>query len=60
MLILLAISSIVYAAYETNNDGLDFYNYPVYYVTPAIMAITFVDKLFVKNNFFFFHLFIYN
>ena len=42
MLILLAISSIVYAAYETSNEGLDFYNYPVYYVTPAIMAITFV------------------
>lgn len=45
MLILLAISSIVYAAYEVNNDGLDFYNYPVYYVTPAIMAATFVKNL---------------
>jgi hypothetical protein len=44
MLILLAISSIVYAAYEVNNDGLDFYNYPVYYVTPAIMAATFVKN----------------
>ena len=58
MLILLAISSIVYAAYEVNNDGLDFYNYPVYYVTPAILAATFVKEFNFFNSLFY-HLFIY-
>ena len=48
MLILLPISSIVYAAYQSNNDGIEIYKYAVYYVTPSIMIATYVRISFIE------------
>ena len=53
MLILLPISSIVYAAYQSNSeDGFEIYKYAVYYVTPSIMIATFVRNFVIKYSFF--------
>lgn len=41
MLIILSLISIGYAVAQ-NNSGDEKYQYPVYYVTPGIMAVTFV------------------
>lgn len=49
MLIILSISSIVYASYQSNN-GVELYQYPVYYVTPAVLTATFVRILKNLNN----------
>ncbi|XP_046653460.1 multidrug resistance-associated protein 1-like isoform X4 [Daphnia pulicaria] len=44
LLIILSIISIIYAVIQSNND-VQLYTYDVYYVTPAILAATFVLTL---------------
>lgn len=41
MLIILSLINLGYAVVQSNN-GAEKYQYAVYYVTPAIMAVTFV------------------
>ena len=46
LLIILSLCSIGYAVYQSNHDGIEIFKNDVYFVAPAILAVTFVSSIF--------------